>query len=147
MKTFEAMSHYYYTILAEGSEEEQKDLLFDIKIDGKQFSLIANSYVANEDNIKSDDVLKALRNINNLEDAFIAFSVFVSLSTDYAKDPTLSKYNAGPEMIGCYTAGIVLGLNIEEMANLIISDTGLILSKMQKGNVFNGQKSKFSRLG
>lgn len=147
MKTFEAMSHYYYTILAEGSEEEQKDLLFDIKIDGKQFSLIANSYVANEDNIKSDDVLKALRNINNLEDAFIAFSVFVSLSTDNAKDPTLSKYNAGPEMIGCYTAGIVLGLNIEEMANLIISDTGLILSKMQKGNVFNGQKSKFNRLG
>ena len=147
MKTFEAMSYYYYEILANGTEEEQNDLLFNIKIDGQNLNMIANAYAANTDTIKIDAVKEALTNVNNLEDAFIAFSVFVSLSTDNAKDPTLAKYNAGPEMIGCYTAGIVLGLNINDMANLIVSDTGILLSQMQKGNAFTGKQSKFSRLG
>lgn len=146
MKTFEAMSQYYYNILAIGSVEEQADLLADIKINGKSFKLLANSYVKNNDSIKNEDVNKALQNVDNLEDAFILMSALLSLSTDNAKDPTLSKYNAGPEMIGAYTAGIIMGVDMDTLRDLMISDTGILLSSLQKGNVFDTDSKKFNRL-
>jgi len=43
------------------------------------------------------------------------------LSTDNAKDPTLSKINANPEMIGLYNAGFVLGLPIDILTNIMLS--------------------------
>jgi len=64
-------------------------------------------------------------------------SALLSLATDNAKDPTLSKLNATPQTLGCYTAGLVLGLSIEEVADLLVSDTGLLLVEMLKTNVFN----------
>lgn len=146
MKTFEAMSQYYYDILAQGTESQQLALLSSISINGKEFQLLANSFVKNEDKIKSDKVLKALQQVNNIEDAFILMSALLSLSTDNAKDPTLSKYNAGPEMIGLYTAGIILGVDRDTLCDLIISDTGILLRNLQKGNVFDPNKKKFNRL-
>ena len=146
MKTFEAMSQYYYNILAIGSAEQQLSLLSDIKINGKSFELLANSYVKNEDSIKNESVKKALQNVDNLEDAFILMSALLSLSTDNAKDPTLSKYNAGPEMIGTYVAGIIMGVDMDTLRDLMISDTGILLSNLQKGNVFDPDSKKFNRL-
>jgi hypothetical protein len=52
------------------------------------------------------------------------------LSTDNAKDPTLSKYNAGPEMIGTYVAGIIMGVDMDTLRDLMISDTGILLSNL-----------------
>ena len=146
MKTFEAMSQYYYNVLALGSAEEQADLLANIRINGKSFELLANSYVKNIDSVKNDDVNKALQNVDNLEDAFILMSALLSLSTDNAKNPTLSKYNAGPEMIGTYTAGIIMGVDMDTLRDLMISDTGILLSNLQKGNVFDKDSKKFNRL-
>jgi len=68
-------------------------------------------------------------------------SALLSLATDNAKDPTLSKLNATPQTLGCYTAGLVLGLSIEEVANLLISDTGLLLTKMLRSDVFNPKEN------
>jgi hypothetical protein len=65
-----------------------------------------------------------------LEDAFILMSALLSLSTDNAKDPTLSKYNAGPEMIGTYVAGIIMGVDMDTLRDLMISDTGILLSNL-----------------
>lgn len=146
MKVFEAMSHHYYKVLANGTVEEQERLLSNIKIMGKRYALIANSFVKNEDTILSDDVLKAYREVNNVQDAFIMMSALLSLATDNAKDPTLSKLNATPQTLGCYTAGLVLGLTIEEVADLLISDTGLLLTKMLQGNVFNPSNNQFKNL-
>jgi hypothetical protein len=57
-------------------------------------------------------------------------SALLSLATDNAKDPTLSKLNATPGTMGCYTAGLVLGLSVEDVATLLLSNTGILLSKL-----------------
>ena len=146
MKVFEAMSHYYYKILANGTIEEQERLLSNIKIMGKRCALIANSFVKNPDTILSDKVFKAYQEVNNFQDAFIMMSALLSLATDNAKDPTLSKLNATPQTLGCYTAGLVLGLTVEEVADLLISDTGLLLTRMLQGNVFSPSNNQFKNL-
>ena len=45
-----------------------------------------------------------------------------------AKDPTLSKINAGPNMIGLYTAGVALGIPFTALTNTIMSQTGNIIT-------------------
>lgn len=146
MKVFEAMSHYYNKILAEGTEEEQKRLISNIKIMGRSLPLIANSFVKNRDTLQNESIEKAYDTVNNFQDAFIMMSALLSLATDNAKDPTLPKLNATPETIGCYTAGLVLGLTISDVAELLISDTGLLLANMVKDNVFNPKINKFNHL-
>lgn len=55
-----------------------------------------------------------------------------------AKDPVLAKLNSGPEMMSLFNSGVILGLSVEEVANLTLSDTGILLSNLTKSNVFNG---------
>jgi hypothetical protein len=105
-------------------------LLANIRINGKSFKLLANSYVKNNDSIKNEAVNEALDNVNNLEDAFILMSALLSLSTDNAKDPTLSKYKAGTEMVGNYVGGIIMGVYMDTLRDLMISDTGILLSNL-----------------
>jgi len=57
-------------------------------------------------------------------------SALLSLSTDNAKDPTLSKYNADPGMIGAYIAGIIMGVDMNTLRDLMISDTGILLNNL-----------------
>jgi hypothetical protein len=107
--------------------------------------MIANSYTRNVDNIKSDKVKQALLEVDNDNDAFLVKSALLSLATDNAKDPILAKLNSGPEMMSLFNSGVILGLSVEEVANLTLSDTGILLSNLTKSNVFNGQKG-FNRL-
>ena len=88
LKTFEAMSQACYEILNFGTQEEQENLLSHKKIAGYNVDLVANAYAKNYANIRSGIILNALSKVNNIEDAFILFSAFLSLSTDNAKDPT-----------------------------------------------------------
>ena len=62
-----------------------------------------------------------------------------------AKDPILAKFNAGPKMMSLFTSGVMLGLSVQEVADLTLSPTGLILDRLSKGDVFEGNKG-FSRL-
>lgn len=62
-----------------------------------------------------------------------------------AKDPVLAKLNAGPKMISLYTSGVMLGLSVEEIARLALSDTGILLSKICEGDAFEGDGG-FKRL-
>lgn len=145
LKNFEAISQYIYQTLDEGSLEDQLDLLFNRSINGHKVRMIANSYVRNPDTIKSQEVLEALQEVDNDNDAFLVKSALLSLATDNTKDPTLPKLNAGPEMLSLYNSGVILGLSVEEIAKLVLSDTGILLSNLTKSNVFNGQKG-FKRL-
>jgi hypothetical protein len=54
----------------------------------------------------------ALEQVDNITDAFVLFSALLSLSTDNAKDPTLTKINASPNMMPLYLAGLALGLDL-----------------------------------
>jgi hypothetical protein len=49
-------------------------------------------------------------------------------------------------MIGTYTAGIIMGVDMDTLRDLMISDTGILLSNLQKGNVFDEDSKKFNRL-
>lgn len=145
LKNFEGLSQYIYQVLDEGSTEDQEDLLFDKSINGHRIQMIANSYTRNMDNIKSDRVRQALLEVDNDNDAFLVKSALLSLATDNAKDPVLAKLNSGPEMMSLFNSGVILGLSVEEVANLTLSDIGILLSNLTKSNVFNGQKG-FNRL-
>lgn len=145
LKNFEGISQYIYQVLDEGSEEDQNDLLFNRVINGHRIRMIANSYARNQDTIKNEQVLEALKSVDNDVDAFLVMSAFLSLATDNAKNPVLPKLNAGPTMISLYNSGIILGLSVEEIADLVLSNTGILLNKLTQSNVFNGQKG-FGRL-
>ena len=145
LKNFEGLSQYIYQTLDEGSEEDQEDLVFDRVINGYRVQMIANAYTRNPDNIKSARVREALETVDNDNDAFLVKSALLSLATDNAKDPVLAKLNSGPEMMSLFNSGVILGLSIEEVAKLTLSNTGILLSNLTKSNVFNGQKG-FNRL-
>lgn len=122
------MGQYYNIVLNHGSETDQGRLLFAKQIGEEVFNLIANTYSTNIDNVKLEDLKIALADIDTIEDAFIWMSGLLSLATDNAKDPTLSKINAGPDMIGLYTAGLTLGIPFKTLVELIDSETGRIMS-------------------
>lgn len=56
-----------------------------------------------------------------------------------AKDPTLAKINAGPDMMGLYTAGIGLGIEFESLAKTMMSASGNMINTLLGGNIFIGQ--------
>lgn len=142
MKVFEAISQYNYTTLQGSDWQAQERLLIDRSIVGKEIELIANAYV--EDNPElSEKIQDALSQVNNDEDAFILFSALLSLSTDNAKDPTLAKINAGPSMMGLYTAGLTLGLNLEILIPIMTSDIGWEISGLLESDVFNDTQGVF----
>lgn len=142
MKVFEAISQYNYITLQSSDQSAQERLLIDRSIIGKEIELIANAYV--EDNPElSETVRYALSQVNNDEDAFILYSALLSLSTDNAKDPTLAKINAGPTMMGLYTAGLTLGLNLEILIPIMTSDIGWEISGLLESDVFNDTKGEF----
>lgn len=156
MKVFEALSQYYYNILNSGTLDEQQKLAFMDKITNN-VKFVANAYASKllysefEENSIAWNTAKKLQgyldNVDNAEDAFIVLSAMLSLSTDNAKDPTLSKINANPEMIGLYTAGIMSGMTIDELVKIILSPTGQILNELQKGDVFSGKQGQFGIQG
>jgi hypothetical protein len=69
-------------------------------------------------------------------DAFILMSVLMTLATDNAKDPQLAMLNAGPEMVGFYTSGIMLGIPFDILVRTMLSTTGLKVSELASGNIF-----------
>lgn len=142
MKVFEAISQYNYITLQGSDEKAHERLLVNRSIVGKEIELIANAYVE-ENPALSERILYALDQVNNDEDAFILFSALLSLSTDNAKDPTLAKINAGPSMMGLYTAGLTLGLNLEVLIPIMTSDIGWELSGLMETDVFNDIKGQF----
>ena len=141
LKVMEAINQYQDVILNYGTDEEQKSLIVPISIGGHQIGMICNAYCKNIANIKSKEVYDALQEINNDEDQAIWLSAFLSLSTDNAKDPTLAKINANPEMIGLYNAGFVLGLPIDMLSKVIMSPVGMAIADVQQGDIFLGYNS------
>ena len=143
LKAFEAMSWSYYKTINYGSKEEQDKLLFDRQVDGKQVNLIANAIARDNNTIKSENLAQAIKEVDNTKDAFILYSVLLSLSTDNAKDPTLGKMNGGPEMIGLYTAGLSMGMDMKALNDIMTSPAGMAIMNLQKGNFITGAKGTF----
>ena len=143
LKVYEAFNQYVSVILNYGTAEQQEALLSKpINIAGKEINLISNAYCKNNTNIKHKILWDALQQVDNDEDSAIWLSAFLSLSTDNAKDPTLSKINANPEMIGLYNAGFVLGLPIDILTNIMLSPAANAIMDIQAGNIFYGKNGE-----
>lgn len=138
MKIFEALTHYYNTVLQTKPNEADK-LLFKNIICGQLTSILTD---ANANGVTQTFPLvqQALAMQDPTIDQMMYISALISLSTDNAKDPTLAKINAGPDLLGLYFAGIMSGISINTLVDTMTSQTGWMINRMLGGNVFNGQE-------
>lgn len=136
LKVFEAVSQAAYNIINEGTDKEKASLLINQEILGKNVQLMANLYDKYGKVDPNSELGQALLNVDNDVDAYILFSALLSLSTDNAKDPVLSKINADPEMIGLYISGVALGFDMEVLFNLMTSKSGFLIKELQQPNMF-----------
>lgn len=143
MKNFEACSQYYYKVLNSADPEQQKRLMMGVEIFGKRIRMLANAYTSDQSKL-DEDVIEALKSVDNDTDAFLLFSAFLSLSTDNAKDPVLSKINAGPQMMGLYTAGLMMGFDVDALVEIMTSPVAWEMANMMNSNVFNDTEGIFN---
>ena len=142
LKNFELSSQYNYETLDKGTEQDQEDLLFNIRINGKTYEILANSRARNIDTVKSRRVREVLKKVNQHQDTYLTKSGLLSLSTDNAKDPKLPQLNCGPKMMSLYDAGVMLGMSVNELAHLILTDTGILINKIAQSNIFTGKQEQ-----
>jgi hypothetical protein len=91
------------------------------------------------------EVIKTLQDeIENEGDSSVLASALLSLSTDNAKDLTLSKLNATMNTLGMYLYGITIGMDVKTLIKHMTSDVGLIISEIINGNKFANDPGTFS---
>jgi len=73
------------------------------------------------------------------QDQALVLSALLSLATDNAKELALDKLNAA-NMLGMYIYGITIGVDFKTLADIICSETGLIINEMMGSNSFLKQK-------
>jgi hypothetical protein len=113
------------------------------EIFGREIRMLANAYAADEGTLEAE-VVEALASVNNDVDAFLLFSAFLSLSTDNAKDPVLSKINAGPKMMSLYTAGLMMGFDVNTLVDIMTSPVAWEMASIMNSNVFNDTQGIFN---
>jgi len=60
----------------------------------------------------------------------------MTLATDNAKELALSKLNAGPDILGLYLYGVIIGIPFEKLAKILTSGTAQVLREFCEGNIF-----------
>lgn len=145
LKVFEAISQYIYTQLNNASEIELQELFFELIINGEKIHSVANAWCNSEKMHELEqnfpEIAEILKTIDQHTDAFTELSALLSLAADNAKDPTLSKINGGPNMIGLYTSGIMFGIKKDTLVKIINSKTGVLISNLLSGNKFQNDYS------
>ena len=108
-------------------------------IGDKLYRTVANIRSKYINNLSSGEIMEALASVNNDTDAALILSALLSLATDNAKELALSKLNAGTKTIGMYIYGITIGMNFEDIANIMMSDVGEVMLQLMEGNVFTNE--------
>lgn len=145
LKTFFALSQYYNKVLNSGNLEDQVRLIANSKSnDIPRF--LANTVALNPETIVHEEVVEILISRGFEEDQAVVLSALLGLSADNAKELTLAKLNAGSKMISAYLYGISIGKDFKEIADLMMSRTGLLLKEVLDGNIFEGTLGKFDLL-
>ena len=141
LKGFFGLTQYNNYILNYGTSDQQSRLLLGPEhrgymIGGKLYKTLANIRSKDPNSITNADVLEALSNVSNDNDAALTLSALLSLATDNAKELALSKLNASTKTIGMYIYGITIGMDFKDVAKLLMSDTGGIITSLLEGDVF-----------
>lgn len=145
LKAFFGLSQYNNWILNYGTDEQQSRLLLNSThqghmIGGKVYKTLANIRSKDPNTITNEDVLEALSQITNDNDAALTLSALLSLATDNAKELALSKLNASTKTIGMYIYGITIGMDFKDVAKILMSPTGSMITSLLEGDVFTGKK-------
>jgi hypothetical protein len=45
-------------------------------------------------------------------------------------------------MMSLYDAGVMLGMSVNELAHLILTDTGILINKIAQSNIFTGKQEQ-----
>lgn len=162
MKTFFNIANFYNT-LTEGDKErfmlgKNGD---GITILGKTYNFVANwnptekvreklrEIVATEyGKTVSDKATDAelISNIYNLlegsqseKNAGLILSALLSEATDNAKNLNLAKINANEAMAPFYIYGITIGMDIDDIGKIMMSETARMYAKLKNGNIFYGE--------
>lgn len=145
LKAFFGLSQYNNWVLNYGTSEQQSRLLLNSThqghiIGGKVYKTLANIRSKDPNTITNADVLEALSQVTNDNDAALTLSALLSLATDNAKELALSKLNASTKTIGMYIYGITIGMDFKDVAKILMSPTGSIVTSLLEGDVFTGKR-------
>lgn len=145
LKAFFGLTQYNNYVLNYGTSEQQGRLLLGSDhrghiIGGKLYKTLANIRTKDPNSIVNSDVLQALSEVNNDNDAALVLSALLSLATDNAKELALSKLNASTKTIGMYIYGITIGMDFRDIAKLLMSDAGGVITSLLEGDVFTGKE-------
>lgn len=167
LKSFFAITQLHNQILNGDDSVEKDKLLCDVKIGGKHYRGLANTFTdrlftgeeqyekqdisileqVEQDALFSKQVKDYLIDQLRASDASNDFSALLSLSTDNAKELVLSKINAGTATIGMYLYGLSLGIPFDTLYKIINSKIGIRLVELTKGDSFNGDPGTIDVIG
>lgn len=145
LKAFFGLTQYNNWVLNYGTAEQQSRLLLNNNhhghlIGSKVYKTLANIRSKDPNTITNSDVLEALSQVTNDNDAALTLSALLSLATDNAKELALSKLNASTKTIGMYIYGITIGMDFKDIAKILMSPTGSIVTSLLEGDVFTGKR-------
>lgn len=145
LKAFFGLTQYNNWVLNYGTAEQQSRLLLNNNHHGhligdKVYKTLANIRSKDPNTITNSDVLEALSQVTNDNDAALTLSALLSLATDNAKELALSKLNASTKTIGMYIYGITIGIDFKDIAKILMSPTGSIVTSLLEGDVFTGKR-------
>jgi len=63
----------------------------------------------------------------------------LGLSADNAKELALYKLNAGPNMMGLYMYGAMIGVEFNDLAKTLMSPIARLCNELLEGNVFTNE--------
>lgn len=143
LKAFLALTQYCNMILNNGTTEQQERLLTGndhegIFFKGRYYKTLANIRSKDPNTILNANLFDALSEVANDEDAVLLLSSILSLSVDNAKELELSKLNINTKTIGLYIYGISVGIPFAQLAQVLMSDAGIMLTSIMDSNVFDG---------
>ena len=145
LKAFFGLTQYNNWVLNYGTAEQQSRLLLNNNHQGhligsKVYKTLANIRSKDPNTITNSDVLEALSQVTNDNDAALTLSALLSLATDNAKELALSKLNASTKTIGMYIYGITIGMDFKDIAKILMSPTGSIVTSLLEGDVFTRKR-------
>ena len=129
------------TLNATPHTPEEMDMIFyqimsgmnDAKLTAKN-----NGIQLSDAELKIIDIYSHINRSDSQMDAALILSALLTEATDNAKNLTLAKINAIPELISIYVFGISTGMDFAKIALYARSNTAHIFNELKQGNVFYG---------
>lgn len=139
LKSFFALTARYNEVLRNGTYHEKQRLASELEIAGNNFKMLANAY--SPEQVQTGILKGIFEAIDQGLDAALVLSALLSLATDNAKDLALDKLNA-ENMLGMYIFGITVGINFQTLADIIASESAILINEYINDNIFTGKSGK-----